>query len=427
MIKKPRQRIKMAEIIEKTEQMINSEEFLNNSRKNKSEFTRKRKMPFTKLIEFMLNQIKSSIQTCLDRFFDESNEGKTHMSEQSFSEARQKIKWESFRELQKMTVDETYSGYYETWHGYRVMAIDGTKLQLPNESVLREYFGGTGKGATSVTGQGSGLYDVYNKILVDARLEPLKTSEIELAYSHITELCRLPSFGKECILFDRGYASFDLIEKLIQCKVSFVIRVKKKFFNVQSDNLETGDHSIILSKKGHADIPVRVLKFTLSSGETEVLVTNISDKRMGIRAFSTLYFKRWGIETKYDEIKNKLEVENFSGKTLNAVKQDFFITMYMANVTAIACWEAQVTVDIQHAHKDNKYEYHINVNHAIGTLKDRFIAAMLENNPKKRKNLISHILALLAHHSVPTRPNRSVTRKSHPRSSMFHHNIKSNC
>jgi hypothetical protein len=349
------------------------------------------------------------------------------MSEQSFSEARAKIKWEAFAELHKMTVNETYSKYYKTWHGYRVLAVDGTKLQLPSESCLREYFGATGKGATAVTGQASALYDVYNKILVDARLEPLKTSEIELAKTHIVELCKLPSFGKECIIFDRGYACFDLIEKLLYCKISYVIRVKKKFFNVRSDKLENGDHSIVLSKKGHADIPVRVLKFTLPSGETEVLVTNITDRRMGINAFSALYFKRWGIETKYDEIKNKLEVENFSGRTLNSVRQDFFITMYMANVTAIAYWEAQADIDEQNTAKDNKYQYHVNVNHAIGTLKDRFISAMLEPNLKKRKKLIAHILTLLAHHVVPIRPNRSKPRNQYPRNAKFHHNIKSNC
>ena len=426
-MKKKKGRIKVEEIIEMTEKVINGKEYQVRSRKKESDFTRKRKMPFTKLIVFMLNQIKSSIQSCLDRFFDDTEEGKVHMSEQSFSEARAKIKWEAFSELHKSTVNLTYTGHYDTWHGYRMMAVDGTKVQLPSEGCLREYFGATGKGATAVTGQGSGLYDIYNKIMIDASLAPLSFSEIELAKSHISELSSLRSFGKECIIFDRGYACFDLIEHLRACNVSFVIRVKKKFFNVQSDKLEIGDHSIVLSKKGHSDIAVRVLKFTLPSGETEVLVTDIFDRRMGIKAFKALYFKRWSVETKYDEVKNKLEVENFSGRTFNAVMQDFFITMYMANVVAAAYWEAQVSVDKQHNDKGNKYQYHVNVNHVIGTLKDRFIIAMLESNPKKRKKLIAHLLNLLAHHAVPFRPDRSIPRKSHPRNAKFYHNIKSNC
>jgi hypothetical protein len=427
MVKKKKGRIRLTDLMEATEEMVTNEEFMKKSKKKASDFTRKRKMPFVKLVMFMLNQIKSSIQSCLDKFFDDTEQGEIRMSEQSFSEARSKIKWETFSELHKMTVKLTYTGYYEMWHGYRVLAVDGTKLQLPSENGLREYFGAIGQGATAVTGQASALYDVYNKVVLDARLEPLRTSEIELAKAHIYELCSLPSFGKECILFDRGYASFDLIETLIACKVSFVIRVKNNYFNGRINNLEVGDHSTTLSKKGHASIPVRVLKFVLPSGEIETLVTNIYDKRMGINGFKALYFKRWPIETKYDELKNKLEVENFSGRTFNAVTQDFFITMYMANVVAAACWEAQTTVDDERAGKDNIYQYHVNVNHAIGTLKDRFILAMIEPNLKKRKKLISHILTLLCHHVVPFRPKRSIPRKSHPRDANFYHNLKSNC
>lgn len=159
-MKKKKARVNLEEIIEMTEKVINSKEFLSRSRKKESDFTRKRKMPFTKLVLFMLNQIKSSIQSCLDRFFDNTEAGKMHMSEQSFSEARAKIKWEAFSELYRNTVNLTYTGHYDTWHGYRMMAVDGTKVQLPSEACLREYFGVTGKGATAVTGQGSGLYDI---------------------------------------------------------------------------------------------------------------------------------------------------------------------------------------------------------------------------------------------------------------------------
>ena len=148
--------VKLSSIIEMREKVINSKEFLSRSRKSASYFTRKRKMPFAKLVMFMLNQIKSSIQSSLDRFFDDTADGTIHMREQSFSK------------LHKNTVNLMYTGHYATWHGYRMMAVDGTKVQLPSEGCLRENFGAVGKGATAVTGQGSGLYDIYNKIMIDA-------------------------------------------------------------------------------------------------------------------------------------------------------------------------------------------------------------------------------------------------------------------
>ncbi|MCL1792180.1 MAG: IS4 family transposase [Peptococcaceae bacterium] len=348
------------------------------------------------------------------------------MKEQSFSEARQKIKWEAFRDLFKTIVDLIYTGYYETWHGYRVSAIDGSKAQLPDDQNMRETFGAMGKGNTAATAQVSALYDVLNNVLIDAQIEPLAVGERELAERHIDALCKLPSFGKELLLFDRGYASFDLVEKMTGCNVHFVMRVKRGF-NKSIDQLGLGDRSAFLHKKGHGNIIVRVLKFTLPSGEVETLITDIEDNRMGVNAFKGLYFKRWPVETKYNEIKNKLEVENFSGRTENAIRQDFFITMYMSNVAAVARWEAQVDVDEERELKDNKYSYHVNVNHAIGTLKDRFIEAMLEPNPRLRRKLIKHIIFLLGKCVVPTRPDRSLPRNQSPRKAKFRFNKKSNC
>jgi len=421
-----RKRITLTDAEETSREMVNSQGFLNTARQRPQDFSRNKKMPFVQLVMFMLNMIKSTIQNALDNYFEGTKQCDVFMKQQSFSEARQKIKWQAFRDLFKAIVNLIYTGYYETWHGYRVSAIDGSKTQIPDDQYLREYFGTMGNTNAAATGQASALYDVLNNVLIDVQLEPLKIDERTLALRHIDELCNLPSFGKELLLGDRGYASFLMFETMKDRSISFVFRVKRGF-NKSIDQLEAGDHIVWLRKQGHQDIQVRVLKFYLPSGELETLITDIMDKRMGINAFKKLYFKRWPIETKYDEIKNKLEVENFSGRTLNAIMQDFFITMYMSNIAAIACWEAQIDADDDRELKDNKYTYHINVNHAIGSLKDRFIQAMLEPNPRIRRKMINRILLLLKEAVVPKRPDRSVPRNPSPRIAKFRHNRKSNC
>ena len=407
-------------------EMLNDLEYLISARMRPQDFTRNRKMPFANLVLFMLNLVRSSTQTCLDRFFEMIGQVDVHMSQQSFSEARQKVKWEAFQELFVALVDHVYAGFYRTWHGYRVMAIDGSKVQLPDDPKLREYFGTVGKGGTAATAQASTLYDVFNNYIVDAQLEPIGTDERELAMRHISILSELPSFDDELILFDRGYASYSLVAAMIKLKISFVMRVRRKF-NVDIDQLGEGDHIVMLKGKGDKDISVRVIKFTLPSGEEESLITDLMDKRMGIKAFKGLYFRRWPIETKYDEIKNKLEAENFSGRTFNAIRQDFFITMFMTNVASVARWEAQKTVDAVQNQKENKYDYHVNASHAIGTLKDRFIMAVLEPNAIVRDYKVKRILSLLANHVAPYRPGRSRPRNPSPRKAKFRHNRKSNC
>jgi len=426
--KQSRKRITMIGLVETSGEKIKSQDFLEKARKRPQDFTRNRKLPFPKLMIFMLGLIKCSIQTALDKFFETSEDEEAHMAQQSFSEAREKIRWEAFHDLYKTITYPIYDHYYETWHGYRVSAIDGSKIQLPDDPHLREYFGTLGKNNTAATAQASALYDVYNNVLIDAWIEPLDTCERTLALRHIEELCSMASFGKELIIFDRGYPSFELIEALTKRGISFVMRVKRGF-NKAIDLLSEGDHrgSVLLHKDGHDNIPLRVIRFKLQSGEEEMLITDIADKRMGAKAFKELYFKRWPIETKFDELKNKLEVENFSGRTVNAVKQDFFISMYMSNMMAVACWEAQEEADDERELKDNKYEYHVNVSDAVGSFKERFIRALLEDSPRKRRKKVRRILFLMVKSVTPTRPDRSFPRNPSPRKARFRHNRKSNC
>lgn len=84
-----------------------------------------------------------------------------------------------------------------------------------------------------------------------------------------------------------------------------------------------------------------VFKLKLASGIIETLITNIFDEDFSVADFKELYFKRWGIEVKYNEIKSKLQIENFSGETPIAIDQDFYATMYLANMVALAKKDAK--------------------------------------------------------------------------------------
>ena len=64
-------------------------------------------MGFKKLMFFLLSMIKESSQNALERFFDKIGED-TFMSQQAFSLARQKIKWEAFWDLFVLAVNTRY-------------------------------------------------------------------------------------------------------------------------------------------------------------------------------------------------------------------------------------------------------------------------------------------------------------------------------
>jgi len=407
--------------ISKTKKKIESKEYLNKSREKPSDFTRKRKMGFVELIKFMVTRSKNSTQNALEKHFDKMGE-EIYMSQQAYSEARSKVKVSAFTDLFYMTADIAYDGYYETYRGYRVSGIDGSKLALPDIEELGEIYGGTGANASSPTAQGSIYYDVLNKVIVDALIEPLKTDERTLALRHIGNLALSRKFEKELVIMDRGYASYELVRKLFESKVSFLIRVKRKY-NLEIDAQTESDGYVVLRSKGQPDLKVRVLKFMLDSGEEEMLITDLFDEDMGIEDFKKLYFMRWPVETKYDEVKNKLEIENFTGWTKKAIEQDFYATMYLSNIAAAARWEAQVIVDDERLGKDNKYHYQVNVNHEIGVLKDRLIYALSKPNPSKE---IEKIIFRLSKRVCPIKPDRHFDRNSSPRKSKHHYNSRSN-
>lgn len=405
--------------------LISNENFRNRARRASQDFTRDRKLGFQTLFYLLLSMINEASQIAVKRFFAKIKNRIT-VKQQSFSEARQKIKWEAFQELFAAMTEIIYSGWFELWHGYRLLAIDGTKVALPDDEKLRKYFGTDGRGSTSVTGQGSILYDVLNRIIIDAQLEPMGRDERSLATRHILRLMGMKSFRRELIILDRGYASRELIQMLEKAGITYVMRVKRGF-NKNIDKLPGSCKKVTIVSAEQGTIDVRVVKFKLSSGETETLITNLRGKRYNEAAFKELYFMRWPVETKYNELKNKMEIENFSGRTETAVKQDFYATMYLSNIAAVFYWEAQEKVIEERQDKENKYEYHVNVNHEIGVLKDELVKVFLETDEKERNNLLENIINEIKDCVTPYRHGRSVPRNPCPRKVKFHHNQKSNC
>jgi hypothetical protein len=413
------------------QKIMNDKGFLERARAVPNSFTRQRLLPFYLVMFMILRLIRVSLQNEVENIFKVLHIPKRPPTGEAFSKARNKIRWQAFEELYEDGVNWRYEFEERiTWHGYRVSAIDGTKLALPIDKggdLLREY-GGMGADGKSPTGQASALYDIYNEVIIDAKLMPLATSERELALMHIERLMKLKDYGKELIIFDRGYPSYELMKEMADKGITFLMRVKRNF-NLEIDRMETGcDRAMIIpspDKKKPGRIKVRVLKFVLGSNEEEALITNLADKRMGVAAFKQLYFKRWPIETQYDIVKNKLEIEHFSGVTLNAVKQEFYAAMFMSNYAACLVREAQEEADLQREDKDNKYDYQVNINHAIGTLREDFIEILIEDNPEERAKKLENVLDLVARSVEAVRPGRSNPRKK-PRDVKHHHNRKPN-
>jgi len=412
--------MKQAKILaEITQRIVFDQLFKERTRKRPEDFTRAGKLPFEELVLFTLESLKTTTSTGIRRFFKKM-ERDENMRQQSVSEAKAKLKWEGFEYLYRhSTVSPLIELNRETWNGYFVYAVDGSKIALPMDKKLLAHYGSVGRGSKSPTAQGSIMYDVLNDIIVDAAIEPIKVDERTLALRHIEAIKPVNEGNDKLIIFDRGYPSFDLIKKMEDEGLKYVMRVKSKF-NLEID-AQVDDDGIVWLEKDGETIKVRVVKVELDSGEIETLITLALD----VDDFKKLYFLRWGCELKYGILKNKLELENFSSRTVDGVKIDFFASMYMANYMASVEHDVKGEIAKKQEDKENKYKYKVNKNELIGILKDYLILAIASDCPQQYDEIFDKILREAKQNIIPIRPNRKVDRNPYPRKSRFHHNQKS--
>lgn len=389
----------------------------------KKDFTRNRKFGFSDTAMIVLNKTGKGIRSGIRAFLSAYKTEVDSYSVQAFSKGRMRINYTAFIEIFRTSVEHFYAEAVPTlFKGYRVSAIDGSRLNLPfNEESVKEFGIQNGSG-DQIQALSSGLYDVLNEIIIDAAIAPFSASEKELAMKHLDCLENIPH-NKELIIFDRGYPSAELIgcieEKgfkyLMRCSSTFISGIKSK---AVSDDCIV-EHKFKNSKE---KFKLRYIKLVLSSSTEEYLITNIFDNKFTSEDFKRLYHLRWEIETNYDDIKNKFELENFSGTSPLAVKQDFFATMFLRNMTSMMIFENKEEIDRLYNTGKNKYRYKANVNNVVSLLKTDLIQMLFTNSARKRRNLLQKIYHEILKAVIPERPNRSFARKRKHLSSKFSQN-----
>jgi hypothetical protein len=402
----------LKEGIKVTSLLIDDIMFLFEFRMKDTYFTRigRSKMSFKNIILFMINFVKKTLQLELDDFSKIASV--PNITKQAFSQARQKVSPKAFIHM----LNQVNRWYYketpfEKYREYRLIAIDGTVLEINDTEELRNEFGYIENQNKKVArARASALYDVENDMIICSKLTHYRCGEREIAENLIDEMINLGSYN-DLILFDRGYPSKDFITFIESRRLKYLMRVSSGFLKVVIN--APNQDQIIEAKHKDKVLKMRVIKFELESGIIETLVTNLFDETISVEDFKELYFKRWGIEVKYNEIKNKLQVENFTGKTVIAIEQDFYATMYLTNMVALAKKDANEVIQENSKNKNLKFEYKVNTNVLIGKLKDTLITMLIIKNPWKRSKILKSIQSEIEKNIIPIRPGRKFVRKDH--------------
>nr|WP_319393031.1 IS4 family transposase [uncultured Desulfobacter sp.] len=428
----------MPQLIESLKNLIFSDNFRDQNKENKNDFTRNRLLSFQRLIFFLLNMNNSSYQAELDNFYKalfHHEIAKRVIYKGNLSKARAKLKYDAFVDLNDHMIDFFYRNFdFQTWYGFNLLAIDGSTARVPDEEQIIEHFGvwHSKKGEKPCPkARVSQLFDVLNKITIDAIISPKKEGEIELAAFHCLKLEK-----RDLILLDRGYPAYWLFKLILAQGAQFCARISYKKWNVVKRFYESGKpekivklHASALSKKKCRELEydvhpleVRLIRVELDSGETEILVTSLTDMdAFPKELFANLYHLRWPIEEDYKTAKYRVQIENFSGKTIHSVYQDFHAKMFSKNLTAVIATTTRD--DIIKKSETLKYVHQINFAQALSLMKDT-IVLLFERSKNSIAGYVESLRDIFIKTTEGIRPNRKFPRRHRVKQKRFHLTLK---
>jgi hypothetical protein len=277
------------------------------------------------------------------------------------------------------------------------------------------------------------LTDVLKRIAVDTLLVPWQQGERDLAVEHMAKM-QPADVG----LLDRGFAAYELWAHFVaqgrlfvcRCAASSFSEVNRLFEQNQAGlsvvvSLRPSSHSSPGTRKAGLPevITVRLVTVRLKTGQLEVLATNLLDElNYPTEEFGQLYHCRWGIETFYGVLKGRLDLENFTGLSPQAVRQDVFATVFLSNLESLLIVPAQEQLQ----HQSQQAKHRQQVNHAVSfhTIKSHLIELLLGSEPVE--TVLPKLHSLFLGNPVSVRPERVAprSRKSGWRSYYFQRNSR---
>ncbi|MEO6166434.1 MAG: IS4 family transposase [Chitinophagales bacterium] len=389
-----------------------------------SDFSRDRKLKFELVVGIILNMPKRSLSIEIQEFFDSLENGLSPATKGAFSLQRTKLQSLFFEVWNKWLVGSFYHYYgskVKSWRGFLLQAVDGSTAYLINTEEVAEHYGTQDNQHGSVPmARVMQLQDVLNDITLWGAIGPITESEQTIMAREVSNL-----HPDSLTLFDRGYPGYTLMYLIInqetprhfvmRCKAGFNREVIQFGRSPKSSkiveltptkeaiaNLRT--HGYIVTDK--TTIKVRMVKVRLSSGEIEILLTNLYDHKL----FTTedlkyLYGLRWGIETTYSKQKNQLQMEQFSGHRVICIQQDYAASLFVANLQSLI--EKQCEHYLKQINKRRKYCYKINRNVSWASMKHTMIRLFLYNEPEQ---ILLKLQKAFERNIEPVRPGRQFPR-----------------
>jgi hypothetical protein len=253
------------------------------------------------------------------------------------------------------------------------------------------------------------------------------TYEVDVAFQQL-ELLQ----AEDLVVFDRNYPDYVLLAHLIQRQRHFVGRCQRSSFTAVRRMFDgLGPDSQIVTIRapkrrrrrvrelGSPEwITVRLVRLILPTGDVEVLITSLLDEaQFSIAELGQVYAWRWGEETFYGTLKTRLVLENFTGQSVEAVKQDFYATVFITGLETFFTQDAQTRLEQRSS--QNRYPQQVNQNVSFNPIKNQVLDLFYRETDENV--ILQQLTRLFLTKPTCVRSDRSVPRRKSRTSRLLHY------
>lgn len=386
------------------------------------DFSRVKKISLTQTLLFPLVAASDNVYTELVDFFQEENVPSPSAIIQRRNQLRP-FAYEAFFHhfTSKLPAAKTYLGL-------RLLACDGTRLNLPYNPNDRDTFFKSirnRKGINQI--HMNALYDLMNDVFIDSKLQNIRKMDEKAAFSDFLKEYDSPE--KTLFIADRGYASFNIFRTAIANNRLFLIRVKESFAKSlctkkkrwltrekedvrvtvhvgrrNTAELRRLENYHFVARRSRYDyiepgsdnvdtLKLRVVKFPISDTTYEYIVTNLN-YCYSARDIQELYRLRWGIETAFRHLKYAGNMVHIHSLKKEFLYQEIYAKLTLYNFSSVIVSCANETIK----KTTKKYEYLVNHSQVL-KICIRFL-----------RGTVCDVMKLIGRMTVPRRPSRSFPR-----------------
>ena len=360
------------------------------------------------------------------------------LSKQFISSQRTYIKPVLFQDISKKYLElidyKNDNRTFKTFKGFRLCSGDGSDFEIPDFPETRAEFNikNTLKYRKPAMCKFSSIQDVLNGFVLDGMVADYKAAELPLIHQHLQNVENMLDPTKTIWIFDRGYTAMELYARIIEMNSYFIVRLRKDSYKEERKNINEEDSPISLNitsnrlKKFHDHhlkdiyskkwtIDLRIVTITSNNGEKYSLLTNIPEEVLSTKEIGAIYKLRWGIETNYNTMKNRLYIENYSGKRRICIEQDIYSKFLKFNIFHYLKIKFNKLIKSRKEKLGDYREYQVDQANLIRNLKDKLLFILLSKSKKTRQKLVKNF-----HKSCLRYPNRVKKNKTTPRKKKPH-------